>query len=455
MWYLELLREKEDFHLGKSEWRKKIEVKVLALKQMTSRRIQAGQGGYKGLRKRYACESLQWNHPETMVRNETAEGSLALLKVWEKLCVSFSLSKFKDSGNQSCHYFSIEDDESHETDEADTEDGDTDGEAFEVETKGNVDCYWSCKECGEIFLFIYVRWKNYGPEEDTWEPLEGLGDCRKCLKDFVTRCFNAKILPLSIIDVDVTSGGLPSQGISGFNRFRNKDNPLEDEKNKHLLFFMEIVEYLKPNFVLMENVVDIVKFSEGFLGRYALSQLIHLNYQVRMGMVVAGAYCLPQFRMRVFFWGACPTEKLPQYPLPTQDVVGRGVIPLEFDMKTVAWDEGKQVELGKKNPLLEDAISYLPAVGNYEKQDEMEYGKDPRTEFQLFISLTRGETRMKLLAGDARFLVKGKARKNICSTIIGHFNSIQMTTSEFAKFPRERYTFSSQSNLPNSQESGV
>ena len=71
---------------------------------------------------------------------------------------------------------------------------------------------------------------------------------------------------------------------------------------------MEIVEYLKPKFVLMENVVDIIRFSEGFLGRYALSKLIHLNYQVRMGMMAAGAYGLPQFRMRVFFWGARPTE---------------------------------------------------------------------------------------------------------------------------------------------------
>lgn len=71
---------------------------------------------------------------------------------------------------------------------------------------------------------------------------------------------------------------------------------------------MEIVEYLKPKYVLMENVVDIVKFSEGFLGRYALSKLINLNYQVRMGMMAAGAYGLPQFRMRVFFWGARPTE---------------------------------------------------------------------------------------------------------------------------------------------------
>jgi DNA (cytosine-5)-methyltransferase 1 len=71
---------------------------------------------------------------------------------------------------------------------------------------------------------------------------------------------------------------------------------------------MNLVQYLKPKHVLMENVVDIVKFANGFLGRYALGRLIAMNYQVRLGMMAAGAYGLPQFRMRVFVWGACPKE---------------------------------------------------------------------------------------------------------------------------------------------------
>ncbi|XVF77359.1 hypothetical protein PTKIN_Ptkin14bG0036500 [Pterospermum kingtungense] len=65
--------------------------------------------------------------------------------------------------------------------------------------------------------------------------------------------------------------------------------------------------------------------------------------------------------MRVFFWGARPTEKLPQYPLPTHDLVVGGVIPLEFE------------------------------VGNYEERDEMPYGKDPETEFQRFIRLRKDD----------------------------------------------------------------
>lgn len=215
---------------------------------------------------------------------------------------SFNSSVNEDNVNDE------EEEEEEEDEEDENEDGD--GEVFEVE-KFLAICYGDPKEKGERGLYLKVRWKNYGPEEDTWEPLDGLGDCLECLKDFVTSGFKAKILPLPG-DVDVICGGPPCQGISGFNRFRNKDNPLQDEKNKQLQVFMEMVEYLKPKFVLMENVVDIVKFAEGYLGRYALSKLIHLNYQVRMGMMAAGAYGLPQFRMRAFFWGARPNQKLPR-----------------------------------------------------------------------------------------------------------------------------------------------
>lgn len=119
-------------------------------------------------------------------------------------------------------------------------------------------------------------------------------------------CLNKLVYIMAIYqgDADVICGGPPCQGISGFNQFRNNENPLDDSKNEQLLVYMNIVEHLKPKFVLMENVVDIVKFAKGFLGRYALGRLVRMNYQARLGMMVAGAYALPQFRMRVFLWGA-------------------------------------------------------------------------------------------------------------------------------------------------------
>lgn len=103
-------------------------------------------------------------------------------------------------------------------------------------------------------------------------------------------------------------GGPPCQGVSGYNRYRDKKAPLKDQKNQQMKIYMDIIDYLKPNYVLMENVVDLIKFSDGFLGRYAVARLVAMNFQARLGVMAAGSYGLPQIRNRVFLWGALPTE---------------------------------------------------------------------------------------------------------------------------------------------------
>ncbi|KAL1814165.1 hypothetical protein ACET3Z_024230 [Daucus carota] len=324
----------------------------------------------------YACQSLKYNHPETEVRNEKAEEFLALLKEWQRLCAYFSL--IEDKGFQQ-KYVSPEitnNDENDEEVEVDDE------EIFEVEKILSI-CHGLPAGQKKPGLYFKIRWKGYGEDEDTWEPEDGLSGALDKLKEFVTNGFNSKILPLPG-DADIICGGPPCQGISGFNRFRNYKNPLEDSKNEQLLVYMSIVEYLKPKFVLMENVVDIVKFAKGFLGRYALGRLVGMNYQARLGMMVAGAYGLPQFRMRVFLWGAHHTMKLPQFPLPTHNVVVRGHSPVEFESNVVTYDDGCAPKLHDKL-YLGDAISDLPAVDNNEPRDEMPYGPSPKTEFQKFI----------------------------------------------------------------------
>ncbi|CAL0332504.1 unnamed protein product [Lupinus luteus] len=334
----------------------------------------------------HACESLKLNHPETEVRNETAENFLSLLKEWEKLCSYFSLVNYTVPHEQFVNLFKVDEDDDNGAEEEN--DDNDDEEVFEVSEVLSV-CYGDPIGKKEQGLHFKVSWKGYGSDADSWEPIEGLSNCKEKIKDFVTRGFKSKVLPLPG-NVDVICGGPPCQGVSGFNRFRNKENPLEDEKNKQLVVYMDIVQYLQPKFALMENVVDIVKFANGFLGRYALGRLLQMNYQTRLGIMAAGAYGLPQFRLRVFIWGAQPSERLPQFPLPTHDVIVRGVIPCEFEICTVAYNEGHGVQLQKKL-LLEDAISDLPPVENNERRDEIPYDKLPQTEFQQLIRLSKSE----------------------------------------------------------------
>ncbi|KAL9328273.1 hypothetical protein ACSQ67_003276 [Phaseolus vulgaris] len=302
----------------------------------------------------------------------------------------------------------------------------SDSEDFEVEKLLAV-CHGDPNNVKKPGLYFKVRWMGYDSSYDTWEPIDGLSDCKDVLKNFVTKGYKKKLLPLPG-DANFICGGPPCQGVSGFNRFRNAEAPLEDIKNKQLIVYMDIIDFLKPKYILMENVVDILKFSGGYLGRYAIGRLVAMNYQARMGMMAAGSYGLPQFRMRVFLWGARPTEKLPPYPLPTHEVVSRGFVPTEFEVRTidldvfspsslkgivfyvnltkfevealivvitmqeitVTYNNKETCKLGEAL-LLEDAISDLPPVTNYEKQDEMNYGTKARTEFQKYIRLKKSE----------------------------------------------------------------
>ncbi|KAJ0097151.1 hypothetical protein Patl1_27326 [Pistacia atlantica] len=333
-----------------------------------------------------ACKSLKYNHPETQVRNEAAEDFLSLLKEWEKLCQQFSLCCLDKEPEQSFNSVNIEEKEEEEDEEENDKASNVSDEEFEVERLLAI-CYGDPNKVKKPGVYFKVRWKGYGPSEDTWEPIEGLSTCEEKLKDFVIKGFKSKILPLPG-NVDFICGGPPCQGVSGFNRFRNSKAALEDIKNRQLLVFMDIIEFLKPRYVLMENVVDILKFAGGFLIRYAIGRLVSMDYQTRLGIMAAGSYGLAQFRMRVFLWGAHPFKKLPQYPLPTHEVLSKGLVPAEFEEVTVAYAKDQPCQL-EKAVRLDDAISDLPPVTNDESQDERNYGTATRTEFQKYIRVKR------------------------------------------------------------------
>ncbi|MED6206235.1 hypothetical protein PIB30_024827 [Stylosanthes scabra] len=335
-----------------------------------------------------ATDSLKLNHPDTYVRNELSEDFLELLKGWEKLCKRYK-------GNDTKRTLPLR---SRGSEQVDSLDHDIPADEYEVSRIVDI-CYGDPSETGKHNLYLKVRWRGHSESEDTWEPLENLSNCEESIQEFVRKGMISKILPLPG-EVDVICGGPPCQGVSGYNRFRNVASPLDDERNRQIVVFMDIVKYLKPKYVLMENVVDILKLDHGSLGRYALSRLVHMNYQARLGMVAAGCYGLPQFRLRVFLWGAHPSEVLPQFPLPTHDVIVSYWPPTEFERNTVAYDEGQPREL-EKAIILQDAISDLPAVSNHETCEEMPYTNPPETEFQRYIRSTKYEMTGSTLNGTA------------------------------------------------------
>ncbi|KAG6780838.1 hypothetical protein POTOM_013717 [Populus tomentosa] len=336
-----------------------------------------------------ACQSLKLNHPETHVRNEAAEDFLELLKEWKKLCKRYAVNDLGRTHKSRSMASSMSKQNKNSSDDDDTAPGE-----YEVARLVDI-CYGKTDKRGRRGLKFKVHWKGYSTSEDSWEPIEGLSNCEDSIRDFVREGFKSKILPLPG-DADVICGGPPCQGISGYNRYRNVDSPLADERNIQIVVFMDIVQFLKPKYVLMENVVDILRFDKASFARYALSRLVHMKYQARLGTVAAGCYGLPQFRLRVFLWGAHPKEasfiihgKLPQFPLPSHEVIVRYWPPPEFERNTVAYDEDQPRDDLEKATVLRDAISDLPDVTSHETREKMAYNKPPETDFQQFIRSTR------------------------------------------------------------------
>ncbi|KAH1106624.1 hypothetical protein J1N35_010392 [Gossypium stocksii] len=138
---------------------------------------------------------------------------------------------------------------------------------------------------------------------------------------------------------------------------------------------MDIVEYLKPKFVLMENVVDILRLDKASLGRYALSRLVLMKYQARLGIVAAGCHGLPQFRLRFFLFGAHSSEVTTlkflhkielQHSLTVPDFGVVLLSPVDLMIlvllrNTVAYDEGQPHQL-EDALVLRDSFSDLPPV---------------------------------------------------------------------------------------------
>ncbi|KAI3977706.1 hypothetical protein MKX01_009591 [Papaver californicum] len=348
-----------------------------------------------------ACQTLELNHPKTMVRNECAEDFLSLLKEWRKLC-----NQYLPRG---CSNDTVQGSEDPE-DLEELSPGEFVVESLVGISFGKPEVNAANfhekdeeKKVKATELFFKVHWKGYASTEDTWESYKGLSNCEDKICEFVKKGHHSKLLPLPG-DVDVICGGPPCQGISGFNRFRNDEEPLDDNKNYQMLVYMDIVKFLNPPYILMENVVDLVKFADGYLARYAVKRLLSMDYQVRLGIMAAGSFGLPQFRQRVFVWGAHIDKKIPSYPYPTHEVVVRGGIPTEFEQCLVAYDEDNKPKL-EDRLFLKDALTDLPEVHNGEERDEMPYGENPLTDFQRYIRMNREGTGLQGILFDHNPLV--------------------------------------------------
>ncbi|PKI39705.1 hypothetical protein CRG98_039875, partial [Punica granatum] len=150
--------------------------------------------------------------------------------------------------------------------------------------------------------------------------MQKCGDIDDCISTPEAAELAAKLDEKEIADlplpgqVDFINGGPPCQGFSGMNRFNQ--STWSKVQCEMILAFLSFAEYFRPKYFLLENVRNFVSFNKGQTFRLTLASLLEMGYQVRFGILEAGAYGVSQSRKRAFIWAAAPGAVLPKWPEP-------------------------------------------------------------------------------------------------------------------------------------------
>ncbi len=99
-------------------------------------------------------------------------------------------------------------------------------------------------------------------------------------------------------NIDLIVGGFPCQGFSmAGNRI------VTDKRNTLYLDMLEIVNYLKPKIVVMENVLGLRSMLGGKVEAKIINDFESIGYKINVAVLNAADYYTPQIRKRVIFIG--------------------------------------------------------------------------------------------------------------------------------------------------------
>jgi DNA (cytosine-5)-methyltransferase 1 len=172
----------------------------------------------------------------------------------------------------------------------------------------------------------------------------------------------AQRIGLEAEQLSILVGGPPCQGFS--KNVPRKYRYLEDPRNLLVKRYLDYVEVLRPEIVLMENVAEM---KNGFEGQYTDEVLERLNsagYSVTHCVLNAADYGVPQRRRRAFFMGNRAGLTF-QVPRPTHSQRSEPSLFSFEEQHVRVWD----------------AIGDLPAL-NHGEAYEGSYPSEPQSRYQ-------------------------------------------------------------------------
>lgn len=148
--------------------------------------------------------------------------------------------------------------------------------------------------------------------------------------------------------IDVVIGGPPCQGFSQ----KGQRKTIHDERNFLFKYYVRVVELVKPQYFVMENVPNLLTAEKGYFRKEIEELFNSMGYQLKMGILNASDYGVPQNRRRAVIIGK-------------QGGAAPG-LPKPRNITVTIWD----------------AISDLAYLSSGEGEEEQEYRGKPRSEYQ-------------------------------------------------------------------------
>lgn len=147
--------------------------------------------------------------------------------------------------------------------------------------------------------------------------------------------------------IDVVIGGPPCQGFS----LKGQRKTIHDKRNFLFKYYVRVVDLVRPQYFVMENVPNLLTTERGFFKREIEELFKKMGYSLNAGVLNAADYGVPQNRKRAVIIGKRSGDA-PALPTP-------------MDRRTSIWD----------------AIEDLAFLASGEGTDEQPYRMPPKSAY--------------------------------------------------------------------------
>lgn len=144
-------------------------------------------------------------------------------------------------------------------------------------------------------------------------------------------------------NIDVIIGGPPCQGFSQ----KGKRKTIYDERNFLFRYYFKVVEYIEPEYFLIENVPNILTAENGLFKNEIINLFESIGYSVNCDVLKASDFGVPQDRRRAIIIGKKGKIK-PKLPKPTNETVT--IYDAISDLEYLNSGEGEETQAYKMSP---------------------------------------------------------------------------------------------------------